>query len=97
MRSQEFALSRFLPSPEAAVESNEEQRRARKGKESPFGTKHSHLAVRRCANSSWNMMTAHRNMGRCASSLNSKGDEICEANRRKEEAAGEGRGAGING
>lgn len=36
-----------------------------------------YLALRRLANSSWNMMTAQRNMGRCASSLNTKGDEIC--------------------
>lgn len=36
-----------------------------------------HLAVSRCANSSWNMITAHRNMGLCASSLNSNGEEIC--------------------
>lgn len=35
-----------------------------------------YLAVSRWANSSWNMMTAQRNIGRCASSLNSKGDEI---------------------
>lgn len=36
-----------------------------------------HLAVSRCANSSWNIITAHRNMGLCASSLNSNGEEIC--------------------
>mmetsp|Transcript_19615 Transcript_19615/g.39760 ORF Transcript_19615/g.39760 Transcript_19615/m.39760 type:complete len:328 (-) Transcript_19615:95-1078(-) len=34
------------------------------------------LAVSRSANSSWNIITAHRNDGLCASSLNTRGDEI---------------------
>lgn len=42
-------------------------------------SKSPHFAVRRCANSSWNMMTAQRNIGRCASSLKSRGDEICDS------------------
>lgn len=68
-----------------------------KKKEGPnkehFRNRYPHLAVRRCANSSWNIMTAHRNMGRCASSLNSKGDEICRANRREK---GDRCEAGVN-
>lgn len=45
--------------------------------------------MRRCANSSWNMMTAQRNIGRCASSLKSRGDDICDAEQggRKEKTA----------
>ena len=34
------------------------------------------FAVNLCANSSWNMITAQRNMGLWAKSLNRKGEEI---------------------
>lgn len=52
-----------------------QRRLDREKKQDPHG--HAYFAVSRCANSSWNMITAQRNIGRCANNLNSKGDDIC--------------------